>query len=209
MITPKILELERQLNKVFPDFRTEKTLMLLPPLDRVLRGIWFDRSAYDEISFSVIAFVIPLCVETDHLYFNYSESVRHNSGGDRWRIDMPDLLNALTEALRNSALPLLSRGATLDGFIEIARSGPQTGRNLEGLGYALARAGKTEEAISVLNQLASELNPSIIWQLELSKKVREFITILMEHPDDAELQLAMTEEKTIHNLGLEKFRLTP
>src|ERR1700733_2552486 len=133
MITSKLVALETKIAEALPPLRVKKTLMLLPPIGHVLRGIWFDRSAYDEVSFSVTAFLMPLCVPTDHLYFNFGDRVRHKGGGDRWSMDMPNLVADLVAALRSQALPFLSRGETLEGFIEVAKSGPPTGRTLESL----------------------------------------------------------------------------
>lgn len=182
--------------------------MLLPPVDRLLRGVWFDRSAYDNTSFSVTAFIMPLCVPTQNLEFTFGERIRHSGGGDRWALEMPGLASHLTAALRGQALPFLSKGETLEGFIEIARASPQTGRTLEALGYALARVGETKQAAEVFGQLGSMLNLDIAWQRELADQVRGLSTKLVEHPEEAREQLAKWEDETVHNLGLDEFRAT-
>jgi hypothetical protein len=206
MITPKLIALEKQLAQALPGFRIRKTLMVLPPVDQVLRGVWFDQSGYDEISFSVTAFAMPLCVSTKHLAFTFGERVRHQGDGDRWSIEMPELLIDLCTALKQQALSFLSKGETLEGFIEIARLAPPTGRTLEGLGYALARVGETGQAIDVFSQLIPMLNLDIAWQRDLADQVRAFTAKLIKQPREAQEQLAKWERETIRNLGMEEFR---
>ncbi len=208
MITPKLIALENQIAQALAIFRVKKTLMLLPPVDKLLRGVWFDRSAYDETSFSVTAFIMPLCVLTKHLGFTFGKRIRHKGGGDRWTLEMPDLAADLIAALEQQAVPYLFKGDTIEGFIEIARSSPQTGRTLEGLGFALARTGENRQAVEVFGQLVAMLDVNIAWQRDLADQVRGFSTKLMEHPEQALEQLVKWEHQTIHNLGLDKFRNT-
>jgi hypothetical protein len=206
MITSKLVALETKIAEALPPLRVKKTLMLLPPIGHVLRGIWFDRSAYDEVSFSVTAFLMPLCVPTDHLYFNFGDRVRHKGGGDRWSMDMPNLVADLVAALRSQALPFLSRGETLEGFIEVAKSGPPTGRTLESLGYAVAQTGDAKQAIEVLSRICPMLNTNIAWQRELGDQVRALSAELAKHPEKVQKQLAQWEEETVRNLDLQEFR---
>lgn len=206
MITPKLIALEKQLSRALPGFRVKKTLMALLPVRQILRGVWFDRSAYDEISFSVTAFVMPLCVSSKHLAFNFGERVRHRDGGDRWSIEMSELGTDLCTALKQQAVPFLAKGETLEGFIDIARLNAPTARTSESLGYALARVGETGRAIDVFNQLIPTLNLDIAWQRHLADQVHAFSVKLIKHPQGAQEQLAACEEETIRNLGLEEFR---
>jgi hypothetical protein len=206
MITSKILALEKQVSKAIPGFAIKKTLMIMPPVERLVRGINFDRSAYDEMSFSVTAFVMPLCVPAKHFGFTFGEAIRHSGGGDRWSTDLPNLETQLVAALKRQAMPFLSKGETLGGFIEIAKAAPQTGRTLEGLGYAVARSGDAKQAIEILNRLVPMLNLNSAWQRELVSQVQALSTKLAEHPEEAREQLAQWEEETVRNLGLEEFR---
>lgn len=206
MITPRLIAIENQIAQSLATFRVKKTLMLVPPVDKLLRGVWFDRSAYDETSFSVTAFMMPLCVLTKHLGFTFGKRIRHKGGGDRWTLEMPDLEADLIAALEQQALPYLFKGEILEGFIEIARSSPQTGRTLEGLGFALARTGENRQAVEVFGQLVDMLDLNIAWQRDLADQVRGFSTKLIEHPKQALEQLVKWEDETAHNLGLDEFR---
>ena len=206
MITSKLVALERQISKALPGFFIKKTFMIMPPVERLVRGINFDRSAYDESSFSVTAFIMLLCVPTTHFGFTFGERIRHRGGGDRWSIDMPKLEAELVDALNQKAIPFLSKGETLEGFIEIARAAPQTGRTLEDLGYAVARSGDANQAIQIFSRIAPMLDPNIAWQRELGDRVRTLSVDLAENPENVQKQLAQQEEETARNLGLEKFR---
>ena len=112
----------------------------------------------------------------------------------------------LVAALEQQAMPFLSSCETLEGFIEIAKASPSTGRTLEGLGYALARAGHAKHAIQVFSQIPPMLNLDIGWQRELADRIRTLSAKLIEDPEDAQNQLAQIEEQTIRNLGLEDLR---
>ena len=206
LTTTRLIALEMQIAQTLATFRIKKTLMPLPPVDKLLRGIWFDRSAYDETSFSVTAFIMPLCILAKHLEFTFGKRIRHKGGGDRWSLEMPDLAVDLIAALRTQALPYLSEGETLEGFIEIARSSPRAGRTLEGLGFALARTGENRQAVEVFSQLVAMLDLNIAWQRDLADQVRGFSTKLMEHPEEALKQLIKWENESAHNLGLDEFR---
>jgi hypothetical protein len=209
MITPKLVALEKQLALALPVLRVKKTLMLVPPVDKLLLGIWFDRSSHDNVSFSVTAFIMPLCIPAKHLGFTFGSRVRDKNGGDRWNIETSGLTGDLTAALKEQALPFLSKGDTLEGFIEIARSSPPTGRVLEGLAYALARSGKIEQAIDAFVRLTSMLDLSVGWQRELAEQARTFGAKLAENPVEAGQQLIYWEAETLNRLKLIEFRNQP
>jgi tetratricopeptide (TPR) repeat protein len=206
LIKTKLITLEKRLLAELPGFCLKGRVLLMQPVGLTVCGLNFEGSQYNDTSFYVTKFVLPLCRPTDHLYFNFGDRIRHKGGGDRWNMDMPDLVNDLSTALREAALPFLSRGSTLEGFIEIAETGAQIGRNLEGLGYALARVGRTEQAVAVLNQLISTSNPSIVWQRELADQARNLRAKLLQDPEGAQECLANWEDETVRNLGLEEFR---
>src|SRR4026208_1137239 len=77
-------------------------LLFKPPLDRLLRGIFFDSSG-DPRVFYPTPFVMPLCVPTNHIYFTFGDRLRTSAGRGRWSTDMPDLAAELGAALKRSA----------------------------------------------------------------------------------------------------------
>ncbi len=206
MTTPSLVSVVKQVMLALPIFRMKKTLLLIPPADQVLSGVWFDRSAYDKASFSVTAFMMPLCVRAEHLGFTFGTRIRRSSGADRWNLDLPHLVDELIDAVTQHALPLLIRSKTLEGFIDIAKSSPSTVRTCEGLGYALARTGRADEALHVFAELISMLDRKVGWQRKLAVEVIEFCVELKQHPEQAREKLARREEETVHDLGLDEFR---
>ena len=95
MTTKEFVSLEKSLLPEFPGFAIKGPLMFIPPAERLLRGISFEGSSFDKTSFSVSMFVMPLCVPTKHLYLNFGNRVRHKGGGDRWNMEMPNLVTEL------------------------------------------------------------------------------------------------------------------
>ena len=89
MTTKEFVSLEKRLLPELPGFAIKGPLMLIRPVECMLRGISFEGSSFDKTSFYVTMFVMPLCVPTNHLYLNFGSRVRRAEGGDRWSIGMP------------------------------------------------------------------------------------------------------------------------
>jgi hypothetical protein len=100
MTTKEFVALGKSLLPKLPGFAVKGSLMFIPPVECVLRGIHFDGSSFDKRSFSVTTFALPLCVPTNHLYLNFGTRVRHKGGGDRWSMRTPDLREELATALK-------------------------------------------------------------------------------------------------------------
>jgi hypothetical protein len=179
-------------------------LLFKPPLDRFLRGIYFDSSESDRCAFYPTSFVMPLCVPTNHLYFTFGGRVRMAAGGDRWNTEMPDLAE-LGAALKRTAV-FLSGIDSLPAFVAYAESGPRTERTLEGIGYALARESQSSRAIAVFDELLDKVDVSVDWHRELSDRISDLRRTLIESPEEARSQLASSERETIQCLGLDEFR---
>ena len=157
-----VLKLERELSKFVPELSIAGSLLALSPKKPVLRAVAFDSSAFDQTSFSATAFLLPLCVPTEHLYFNFGYRVRHPRGGDRWNMSSPDLFNELSQALRRQALPFLSRVTSLLDFVEAAKSFSKANpHTLRAIAYSLAGAHRFAEAIDVLEELVKQLDTSM------------------------------------------------
>lgn len=180
-------------------------LLFKPPLDRLLRGIYFDSSGFDRRAFYSTSFVMPLCVPTSHLYFTFGDRVRRAAGGDRWNAEMPDLAAELGAALKRSAM-FLSGIDSLPAFVTHAESRSRTERTLEGIGYALARDGQATQAIAIFDELLDTVDMSVDWHRELAGRVNDLRRTLIEAPEKARSQLASSERGTIQSLGLDEFR---
>jgi hypothetical protein len=185
-------------------FVLKRRLLFQPPLDRLLRGIYFDSSGFDRRAFYLTSFVMPLCVPTNHLYFTFGGRVRKAAGGDRWNTEMPDLAAKLGSALKRAKV-FLSQFESLPDFVAYAEVGPRTERTLEGLGYALARDGEASRAVAVFDELLDRIDMSIDWHRELSDRVGDLKRSLIESPEKARSQLGSCERQTVKSLGLEDF----
>ena len=203
----EFVALEEKLLTVLPGFTVKGSLVFVPPAQTILRGISFEGSSFDKTSFYVNFFVMPLCVPTEHLYFNFGDRVRHKGGGDRWDKETPSLVDELCDALQRKALPFLSRAKSLIDFAKMASSlSPSNPHTPRAIGFALARAGRYPEAVPVLDQLLTQLDPKVPWQLTIADQSASLRDKLIGDPAGAQQQLEAWEIETVHNLGLEEFR---
>jgi hypothetical protein len=207
MTTNKFVSLEKQLLPDLSGFAIKGRLMFMPPVESVLRGIHFEGSAFDKTSFSVTVFVMPLCVPTEYLYFNFGKRLRHGAKGALWQIGEPDMLVELTSAVKLQAVPFLSRVESLLDFVEVARSfssgNPHTPR---AIAFALARAGQSGPAAVVLDKLLNRLDMSVAWQRQIAEQATNLKAKLVASPAEARQQLESWEAETVRNLGLDDVR---
>jgi hypothetical protein len=206
MTTKEFLTLEKNLLPHLPGFALSGRLMFLAPVKNTLRGISFEGSDFDKKSFYVNVFVLPLCVPTKHLYFNFGNRVRHGGGGDRWNTNMPNLIEELGTSLKREALSFLYPIESLKSFAEVAKSfsfkNPHTP---QAVAYALIRVGDFQNARSALAQLLQQLDLKVEWQREMTERAETLKGMLDLNPTDAQRQLETWEVETIKNLGLESF----
>jgi len=202
----EFVALEEKLLPALPGYVIKGALVFIPPVQTLLRGISFEGSSFDKASFYVNFFVMPLCVPTEHLYGNFGNRVRHN-GADRWNKEAPNLVDELCDALQMQAVPFLSRAKTLLDFAEMASSfsfnNPHTPK---AIGFALARAGRANEAVRVLDQGLTQIDRKVPWQLAIANQSTYLRDKLIEDPAEAQRQLEAWEIETVRNLGLEEFR---
>jgi hypothetical protein len=88
------------------------------------------------------------------------------------------------------AVPFLSRAKTLLDFAEMARSfsfsNPHTPR---AIGFALARAGRSNEAVHVLDQVLTQMDREVQWQRAIANQSKYLRDKLIADPDEAQRQL--------------------
>jgi hypothetical protein len=203
MMTNDIIRLEKQLLRHLSGFALKGSLMFMPPIRPVLRGIVFEGSSFDKTSFSATAFMLPLCVPTKHLYLNFGRRIRHSGGGDRWNMATLDLAAELGAALKFHAVPFLSRVISLLDFVEAAKTVSQANPNTRrAIAYALARAGRVRDAEEILTQLLDQIDTTIPWQCDLANEVTQLKRLLGAHPTEALRQLQAWERETEQNLEL-------
>jgi len=206
MKTREFVAIEKQLLPELPGFAVKGSLMFARPVKEILRGIYFAGSDFDKTSFYVNVFALPLCDPTTHLYFNFGSSLRI-AGGDRWNSNDPDVLADLGAAIRRDAVPFLSRAESILGFVELAKSS-STGNphTPKAIAFALARAGRVDEAVNVIDKLLPELDLEVKWQSEIADIAKALRAKLLSNPSTARQQLESWEAESVRNLGLEGFR---
>jgi hypothetical protein len=200
----EFVSLEKRLLEDLPGFAIRGRLMFIPPAASILRGVNFEGSSFDKTSFSATMFVMLLCVPTNHLHLSFASPVRHDGGGDRWSAAMPHLTKELSAALRAQALPYLSSVQSLDDFVKLAMSRSFTGnpQTLRAIAFALARAGRANEAIGAFDALLNRIDLKVDWQAEIADQARTLRAKLVANPEEARRQLEAWEAETACNLGL-------
>jgi hypothetical protein len=203
----EFVALEKKLLPALPGFTIKGPLVFVSPARSILRGINFEGSSFGKESFSVSFFVMPLCVPTEHLYFNFGNRLRNERGGDRWNKEMPNLVEELCTALTAQAVPFLSRAKTLVDFAEMAGSFPLGNPHTPmAKAFALARDGHGNKAIHILDQLLTQIDSNVAWQRTIADLSKQLRSMLIADPDAAQQQLQTWETETVRNLGLEKFQ---
>jgi hypothetical protein len=207
MTAKEFAPLERELMSKLPGFTMKRALMFSSPIGDVLQGINFEGSGFDKTSFTVTAFLLPLCVPTNNLYFNFGIRIRRKEKGDRWNIEMPYLIEELGDAFSRQVTPFFSRSNSLSGFVKVAEGFPIGNPHTpKAIAFALARAGHNEKAINILDQLIAQLDFKVNWQKEIDAIARTLKSLLETNPSAAQRQLTVWETETAKNLGLDEYR---
>lgn len=205
MTKKQLVAIAKSVLPELPGLSIKESLMFIPPVDGVLCGLNFDGSSFDKTSFYVDMFVMPLCVPTTHLYFNFGSRIRNNNGSDRWSIETSDFNVELALALKLQAVPFLSRTSSLIDFIETAKSFSGNPHTTRAIAFSLARTGNISKAIEILNQLLNQLDLNVAWQRDMADQVKTLRSKLLTDPTEARLQLEAWEAETVQNLGLAEF----
>ena len=191
-------------------FAFHKSLLLMTPMQGMLRAVHCDPSAFSKDDFQVSAFVMPLCVPIEHLTLTLGKAIGHPvTGGWGWSRKMPDLAADLLDAIRLDALPFLKDVDSAHDFADMARKfwgNPHTPKKVA---FVLARAGHTALALSVLDEAVpacAKLDMSNSWQKQLFEDTRNFRDVLRTDPGEAQRKLGEWEDYTIQKLGLGRFR---
>jgi hypothetical protein len=203
MTQKDIIKLERELLEHLPGLSLKGSLMFKLPIKPVLRGVVLEGSSFDRNSFTVTAFMQPMCVPAEHLHLNFSVRIRQPEGGDRWSTTRPDLVVELSGALKRQAVPFLSRAASLIDFVAAARTFSRTNPNTQrAIAYSLARAGRIDEGAEIIDQLLDRLDAKVPWQAALAHEATQLRTKMAANPTEALQQLETWELETVRKLGL-------
>ena len=200
--------LGKQLLPNLPGFSVKGPMTFICPVKDALRGLYFEGSTFDEKSFYVWTFFLPLFAPTKHVSFNLGKRLREPSGGDRWNADTPNLIADLGAAVKREALPFLSGIETAEDIAKAAAAFQKAGDPYaqQAIAYAWARSGEVTRANEEFNRLVRLLDLKIPWQREMAERAETLKAKLLANPADAQRQLEDWEVETLQNLGLEKFR---
>ena len=199
------IRLGQQLVKDLPNGKVTGPEIVLCPVEHVLRGITFESSSFDAKTFFVWFFCLPLCVPTNHLYFNFGDRLRTAGGADVWNADDHDLLSDLRRAISEQAVPYLSSVTTLEEMVRVLTDSPRPpAHRRQAIAYALARVGKLTEAEVALNELILTLDNNTAWQRVIADRAESLLAQLRSDPAAAQAQLENWEAQTIKNLNLDQ-----
>lgn len=206
MTTRELVAVERALATEVPGFVIQKSLMFIPPVKNLLRGIHFQGSSFSKTKLYANMFVMPLCMPKEGLKLTYGNRVRHNGVGDIWDKELVDLVATLAEAVKNYALPFLNQVNSLPGFIEYLEPEASTFRDWQALATTLAQAGRFEESLGYCDRVLAGYDQTVPWQVSVKEEIETLKGKILINPEDALQQLEAWEIQTVSSLGLTAFR---
>ncbi len=117
-----VKQIERFLGPFVQDhheFVVRKFCLYRVPVDRIVRGIFFDRSSEADMFRPRVVF-FPLCYAADRLTLSYAPSIYPADGNWRWsRINLRDEFYG---AILFQAVPIIEKLRSLDDFASFAKS---------------------------------------------------------------------------------------
>jgi hypothetical protein len=167
---PVIERLARKhLLPVLPGFVARRSLVYRRPVEHFLYGLSFETSAFTSSRIFVGAFVQPLFVPADGLWYTFGNRL----GDDFWDVDEDDpdpTFAAIAGTVQRDALPLFEQLGSLDRFCQLvpawAEAEPKKLKSLqslddpvvsEALGYAEILRGQKDAGLELLeNALEAE-----------------------------------------------------
>lgn len=198
-------KLSRKLLPDFPGFVAKGRMFFRPPVHNALGTVFFDSSGYDATYFTVRVIVVPLFIQTDHIYFNFGKEIY--SGGGYWKSNDPGLLDNLRSRIRQEALPVLAHLDTYEGVADAAlllkaSADPLV---LRAVAFAYFLSGKTDQACRELDRLIAQLAGSRGAE-QHHERICHFRDLILSNPEAFRSQLINEESATARALGLDKYR---
>jgi hypothetical protein len=197
----EFLTLQNSLLPELPGFVARGDIMYIAPATSLLRGIDFDSSGFRKEKFYVSSFIMPLCVPHQHLVLTFGDRLRIDGRLDDWSNGQPRLQTDLLGAIKTQALPLLERVKTLGEFVELIEPTCENSRSLEARGYALARLGRSVEAIQTFRALLN-MPTTYQWEIDLAAQASSLLRVLESDPMQAKELVINVEKETRRNLKL-------
>lgn len=183
-----------------PAFQIQGRLSFVVPVSGVLRGFYFEPSAFNITSFYVNAFFMPLCVPATRIHLTFGHRIGDNK---RWDIHENDFIAKLGRALRDEKddlFRLQNPEIAADALRSMAKLGNP--HSAEAYAYMLVIAGKIADAFSVTDDLLRSCNPKSAWQKPIIARVAALRAKLSRSLVEAQDQLAEWEAISTSNLKL-------
>src|SRR3954466_5856650 len=135
----------KHLLPVLPEFAVRGSLVYRRPVGDLLYALSFDTSSFTSSRIFVEAFVQPLFVPVDCLWFTFGDRLGETRRDEWWDVDEenPDpTFAAIAEVVRRDALPFFSQLDGLDGFCDvIPRWASASRKKLKSLSRWTTRSG--------------------------------------------------------------------
>lgn len=95
-----------------PNWSIKGPFIYASPTQHILRGLCFEGSGFDSVTFYMTVFFLPLCVPTKIVSLTFGKRLRR-AKGESWDKNDPELISALRMAVTREALPFLSEVESL------------------------------------------------------------------------------------------------
>jgi len=193
---------------ILPDlsgFACKGWLLYAHPVSHILQGFCCDDSGFDPTRFAVWAFVLPLYIPTQHLYFNFGHRLRDESGCEKWwNIQEPNLAGNLLDSIQREGPPFLDQVQRPSQMVTLVErlTGNTNPHSLEAIAYSLAMADEYSASQEALERLMKTLDRNIPWHSEMFDRAAELAQQLLGDPQRAKQQLFEWEQTTVKNLGI-------
>jgi hypothetical protein len=206
MKTKEFVEMEKRLLPNLPGFTIKGPMLFISPVGNLLRGFYFESSAFAQKSFYINVFFLPLYVPTKNIHFTFGHRVGRER---RWTADQPGIETSLTSEIQKELSFLTGLKtiadvvAALRAFTTPNEAGYVNPHCYEALAYSLIKVGETKNALGVINLLVKRANPAVAWEAEIAQRVQLIGSKLLEKPDEVQARLSAWETDTARNLGIE------
>ncbi len=203
MKTTEFVKLEKRLlQHLSPSFVIKGKLCFLAPIDKTLSGFYFEPSAFNEKSFYVTQFFLPLCVPVERLHLTFGHRV---GSAKRWHMDGLDV--AELAAYMDRGTNALAELRTPKDVAKSLRSfaGQSNPHIQEALAYVLLQAEEVEKASDIIDKLLGSMSQTVPWQEVVLRRLEMIQSQLSLSLAQVKRQLAAWELESVNNLKLLPF----
>ncbi len=190
-----------------PDFTFKGSLLYAEPVEWLLRGFSFEPSAWDRSSFYLWAFIQPLYVPSDHVYYLFGKRLGSGLGlrfeEEKRQESMTDLLTCIQQ----EGIPYLQQIQTPSDVAWKAKEvhpNPADPYVVEAVAYSLILIGQYSQADKEMTHLLAywEQEAEHDWHYQQMGRVYRVRGALRRAPQEAVHLLEQWRDLTLKNLRL-------